>query len=286
MDRQPVTTARRAAGWAQYLTPAPESFRLGLVCLGVGAIEGKIVSQPDRALESYAAVLVTGGRGWLRWDGHHHDIVAPAMFWLPPGVRHAYAPDPQGWSEWWALFDGDATQVYERFGYIDLDHPVQRLHDTGALEIAFRTLARVSRPDDPRSDVEAAGAMHQLISVAYKSISAAGPAQSPMLRSLQSDAYRPVSVEAQAGRLGMSVTAFRNAVRRAAGCSPKEYVLRLRLNRAKELLVSTDLPVAAVGRRVGYDDAGYFSRLFTRRTGTAPSRFRESQRRMGGAPQP
>ncbi|MBE1585380.1 AraC family transcriptional regulator [Nonomuraea angiospora] len=279
-------TARRPAGWARYLTPAPESFRLGLVCLGVGAIEGKVVSQPDRTLESYAAVLVTGGRGRLRWDGRRHDVVAPAMFWLPPGVRHAYAPDPPGWSEWWALFDGDATQVYERFGYIDLDRPVRRLHDTGALEAAFHTLARASRPDDPRSDVEAAGAMHQLIAAAYRSISAAEPAQSPVLRSLLSEAYRPVSVEDHAGRLGMSVTAFRNAVRRAAGCGPKEYVLRLRLNRAKELLVSTELPVAAIGRRVGYDDAGYFSRLFTRRTGIAPSRFRESRRRMGGAPRP
>ncbi|MEV1173160.1 AraC family transcriptional regulator [Nonomuraea sp. NPDC049784] len=277
-----MSSSRRAVGWARYLTPAPESFRLGLVCLGVGSIEGKVVIQQARALQSYAAVLVTEGRGWLRWNGRYHDIVAPTMFWLPPGVQHAYAPDPQGWSEWWALFDGDATQVYKQFGYIDLDQPVQRVHDTDALVTAFHSLARASQPDDPRSDVEAASAMHHVINAAYKSISASGSPQSPVLRSLMHDAYSSVSVEAHASRLGMSVTSFRKAVRRAAGCSPKEYVLRLRLNRAKELLVSTDLPIAAVGRRVGYDDAGYFSRLFTRKTGVAPSQFRESQRRMGG----
>lgn len=52
-------------------------------------------------------------------------------------------------------------------------------------------------------------------------------------------------------------------MRRGAGCSPKDYLLGIRLGRAKELLVATELPVAAVARRVGYEDPAYFSRLFT-----------------------
>lgn len=46
----------------------------------------------------------------------------------------------------------------------------------------------------------------------------------------------------------------RTAVRRGAGCSPKDYLLGIRLGRAKELLVGTELPFAAIARRVGYDD--------------------------------
>jgi AraC-like DNA-binding protein len=75
----------------------------------------------------------------------------------------------------------------------------------------------------------------------------------------------------------MTSAELRTAVRRGAGCSPKDYLLGIRLGRAKELLAATELPVAAVARRVGYDDPAYSSRLFTRRVGMAPVRFRAQQ---------
>lgn len=63
----------------------------------------------------------------------------------------------------------------------------------------------------------------------------------------------------------------RTAVRRGAGCGPQDHLPGIRPSRAKELLATTELPVAAVARRVGYDDPACFCRLFTRRLATAPS---------------
>lgn len=77
----------------------------------------------------------------------------------------------------------------------------------------------------------------------------------------------------------MTPAELRTAVRRAAGRSPKDLLLGIRLGRTKDLLATTDLPVAAVARRVGYDDPACFSRLFTRRVGLAPVRFRAQQGR-------
>lgn len=67
---------------------------------------------------------------------------------------------------------------------------------------------------------------------------------------------------------------FCRAFRAEIGLPPHRYQMVRRVERARELLRDTDLSIAAVGEAVGYDDPGYFSRLFKRETGFAPREMR------------
>jgi LacI family transcriptional regulator len=58
------------------------------------------------------------------------------------------------------------------------------------------------------------------------------------------------------------------------GCSPKDEILRVRLNRAKQLLAETDFPLALVAEKVGLEHVEHFSRIFRNRIGIRPSEFR------------
>jgi len=58
------------------------------------------------------------------------------------------------------------------------------------------------------------------------------------------------------------------------GYSPKDEILRVRLNRAKQLLAETDLPLALIAEKVGLEHVEHFSRIFKNRIGMAPSAFR------------
>ena len=49
--------------------------------------------------------------------------------------------------------------------------------------------------------------------------------------------------------------------------SPLHYVHALRLEEAKQILETEDLPIEAVALEVGYQDNGFFGRLFRRRVG-------------------
>ncbi|MBP1991690.1 AraC family transcriptional regulator [Paenibacillus eucommiae] len=63
-------------------------------------------------------------------------------------------------------------------------------------------------------------------------------------------------------------------------CSVIEYVHRLRIERAKCLLAETDETIAAVAAAIGYEDATFFNKLFGRRVGCSPGRYREMNNSM------
>lgn len=64
------------------------------------------------------------------------------------------------------------------------------------------------------------------------------------------------------------------AFKREFGLSPKQYIRESRLNLAKELIRGGGYRISEVSRRVGYEDALYFSRTFKKHIGVAPSEFR------------
>jgi transcriptional regulator GlxA family with amidase domain len=60
-----------------------------------------------------------------------------------------------------------------------------------------------------------------------------------------------------------------------AGTSPLQYVQRLRVERAKQLLESTDLRLYEIARQVGYADQAAFRKVFGAHTDTTPSSYRQ-----------
>jgi transcriptional regulator GlxA family with amidase domain len=60
----------------------------------------------------------------------------------------------------------------------------------------------------------------------------------------------------------------------ATGLAIIDYVQNLRLEEAKRLLESSEEPVEEIGFGIGYEDPSFFRRLFKRRTGVSPGRYR------------
>lgn len=85
-------------------------------------------------------------------------------------------------------------------------------------------------------------------------------------------------VAAMARLAGLPERSFARRFARATGLSPLEYVHRVRIEEAKQMLETGDAPVEAVAAEVGYQDASFFGRLFRRRVGMTPARYR---RRFG-----
>ena len=71
---------------------------------------------------------------------------------------------------------------------------------------------------------------------------------------------------------------FNSLIRKYHGVTFSEYLLYLRVNRAKELLKDTSLNVDEIIYLVGYNNKTFFTRKFTQQTGISPAKFRRNSR--------
>jgi AraC family transcriptional regulator len=77
----------------------------------------------------------------------------------------------------------------------------------------------------------------------------------------------------------MSLTHFAHLFKHATGVAPHQYVSQCRIERAKRLLVDTDLPLIEIGPQVGYADQSHFTALFRRYVAMTPKTYRNTTRR-------
>lgn len=78
--------------------------------------------------------------------------------------------------------------------------------------------------------------------------------------------------------IGISKPYFFDLFKQCTGTTPNQFLTRLRIDKAKYLLISTDMPIKDVGYECGFDDNVYFSYLFRKETGVSPSAFRIRER--------
>lgn len=85
----------------------------------------------------------------------------------------------------------------------------------------------------------------------------------------------PINIEEYALSRHTSISLFMRNFKKVFGVSPKQYILNIRMNNAQNLLESTDYTVAEIAAIVGYDNSLYFSRIYHKQKGQAPSDYRK-----------
>jgi transcriptional regulator GlxA family with amidase domain len=91
---------------------------------------------------------------------------------------------------------------------------------------------------------------------------------------LQESIEKPVNLEEMVKELPMGYSKFRKTFKKITGMSPNQYHLDLRLTKAKELLISTNLTINQIAGQTGFDSLFYFSRVFKKKNNMSPKGFR------------
>jgi AraC-like DNA-binding protein len=101
---------------------------------------------------------------------------------------------------------------------------------------------------------------------------------------IQAAHAEPLTLERVATKAGLSPYHFQRMFAQAFAETPHEYLTRIRLDRAKALLMTEHLPVTDVCLEVGFSSLGSFSSMFTRHVGQTPSAYRRDMGRIWRIP--
>jgi len=105
------------------------------------------------------------------------------------------------------------------------------------------------------------------------------PTSAPVQRAvgvIQQRYWEQISLSALARQVGMSKHRLSHRFREVLGITFRDYLLRVRLERAKRLLATGGLSITEVAQDVGFGDLPRFDKVFKRHTGVSPSVYRSS----------
>jgi AraC-like DNA-binding protein len=209
----------------------------------------------------------------------------------PPALPHAQAnhgdkkPDEDRadpfspWTIFWIHFRGaQAADHLANLG-VSAARPVVPVDDPGVLLAAFEdTIRHANRGFGEAALTGLSTAFARLLGLAKVHQVAVGArsrnAENRLLKVLammREDVARPWTLEELARQANLSPPHFTALCRRQTGMPPLGLLIRLRLQRAMDLLQRGNHNVAEAARAVGYEDPFYFSRLFKKHIGVTPS---------------
>lgn len=135
---------------------------------------------------------------------------------------------------------------------------------TGIPELLLAEVLRLHLAESPAVEIGWLGALRD-------------PVLAPALAAMHTAPERKWTLLELAHAAQVSISLLDERFRSVLGLAPIRYLTGWRMHCAADLLRSTDLGVAAVARRVGYESEEAFSRAFKRETGVAPSNWRSAR---------
>ena len=235
-------------------------------------------------LDSYLVKLTLSGAGILEYGGETYRLPAGSFFWIDcRAPQHYYtAPDAGQWDVLWFHFCGaTAGAYYQAFlaqtqgraaASLPVDSPVSA-QMSALLALAGEDGGGLGRDLDASALMTAI--LCSLIHGAARQRLQPVPAVLQKMRQYLHEPYaQKITLDTLSARYNISKYHLQRSFQRYFGQSPGEYLTRLRLTRAKELLRATDLPVSEVAYRVGMENTSYFISVFRAREGATPQQYR------------
>ncbi|CAM2896023.1 helix-turn-helix domain-containing protein [Rariglobus hedericola] len=229
--------------------------------------------EPGEFLQVFWSV---SGSGSFKVGRSFVPVQGDMIFYYVAGEPHDLVAGPEGWDYRWLTFDGI------RYPRITRDYGLVRAQAAGPCPSGlFERLYETLRDPTPEGELRASALGYEILLRAGdppRGTSASGGRDIAEVSRAWIDAHftdARLNVAGLAEKLGLHRASLHRMFTRRHGVPPVQYLGRLRLRLALELLTTTTLPVADVAVRCGLPDVAHFSKLVSRHTGFSPRVYRQ-----------
>lgn len=240
-----------------------------------------------RKLPEFQVIYITRGGGTFESKPTGRKRISEGtILMLFPGIWHRYRPNPlTGWKEYWISFHGSQPQALLKEGIIT---PEKAVLEIGLNEMLIQLYGQVLS----LLQSETIGYKAIIASLAYQILAQVIAVEhgkqfvgndieiviQKAKAHMADNVDKRIECETLAGELGVGYSWFRRMFREYTGLAPTQYFLQLKLNKAKDLLIGTSLPVKKISAMTGFESQYYFSKFFKKRMGMSPIQLRNYSR--------
>lgn len=222
----------------------------------------------------------TEGSGTLIIDGNTF-IIKPGMaFFLPAKYPHEYYSNETVWDTHWVVLAGFAvTETLHNLGF---HKPlVFELNNLKLIEFYFKRMHEAINGDKAYGTFRAAGCLYEFILELYRQFSVSTtinvipPIVIKATDYINENFTTSITMEQLCKETNVSSHYLCRLFRSSINTRPMEYVAKCRIQKAKELLMTTDKSLEQIASEIGFCESSYLCRLFKRYVGMTPTQFRK-----------
>ena len=231
---------------------------------------------------------VISGRGFLDStapDGvtRRYDLGADQGFLICPGQVNTYCADKdQPWKYVWLEFDGLRVREYLTAAGLDDAHPIY-VPQSPVQGQATRDIMLYITDHPKASTLHLIGQLFLFLDALIQSSSTRRAAGGGPLRDfyiqeavtyMEQNFQRELTVEELSDVCKLNRSYFSKLFKETMGCPPQEFLIRMRLSKATELMRTSRASIGDIAQLCGYPNQLHFSRAFKKRYGVSPREWR------------
>jgi AraC family transcriptional regulator, arabinose operon regulatory protein len=239
-------------------------------------------------IEEAVLIFCAKGRGWCEIGQRRHGIGPGELLVIPPGVPHACGADSSDpWTIPWVHVTGENVKLLLAELGASIEMPIVKVGDDPQVLALFENAVTLAEAEGTYTTTRmfhtSQTVSHLLALINWRRRQGTGKPPEVKERIAQAVEFmkhnlsEALQLDRVAAVANLSPSQFGLLFRKETGFPPMEYLVQLRMERARHLLEATDLSMKEIAAEVGYKNPAYFCQSFRNTFEMPPSEYREKR---------